>query len=713
MPADEHDRLTQLREKITQHFGDDELRTLCFDLGLDYHDVPGETRTGKITGLVAHCQRYSLVPKLIELCKKQFPQVDWGEADTAHLFFNVPPLPSHELVGRDEMLTDLRARLMRGGAVAITALNGLPGVGKTTLAVALAHDRQARAHFSGGVLWAGLGQNPAVDNILNQWADALGVRLSGVVETADRARRLQAAIEAAAAKRGPLLLVIDDAWSLEAAQTLNLACENCAVLLTTRDEVIAKRFASQPPARVEELPEDEAVRLLRNVGQVVNLSDADLARLARAVGGLPLALMLVGGYLLDHVTFAAEARAAMTALQQTETWLGLVALRANRRLSLQDVIALSLDALPDDARAAFAGLAAFAPKPADFTEEAALAVTSAEVGVLGKLAKRNLLEKVTPERATLHPTLAAVAERRAGKRLSDLRTSHAQYYLAFVNQDRKAWRRIEPELEQIRFAWKYIQTFEVLRSTPERSEVGETSRVSVLDYVWAMCAFLSIRGLWREEIDWIERGLESARARGQRQDEGALLNNIGMVYAALGERRRALEIFEQALPMHREVGNRAMEATTLNNIGLVYHALGERRRALDTYEQALSIRREVGDRAGEATTLNNIGGVYDNLGERRRALEYFERALPIHRDVGDRAGEGVTLHNMGWIYLAEGDLARATSHFEQALALGEAVEYPELIEAARKGLEQVQRRSGAATSGDEPTEDELPDESGR
>ncbi len=446
------EQLTRLREAIHRRYNLEEFRTLCADLDVKYDDLPGEGLVAKIRELVSYCERRICLAELVRYCKKQFPQEDWGEADTVHLFVNVPPLPPHALVGRDELLADVRARLVRGGAVAITALNGMPGVGKTTLAVMLAHDGQVRAHFTGGILWAGLGPNSSVDDALNQWADALGVVLSGVGETAGRARSVQAAIE----RRGPMLLVIDDAWSLDAADALNLACEGCAVLLTTRDEVIAKRFASQQTTRVEELPEGEAVKLLMNVGQVDNLSYADLSRLARAVGGLPLALMLVGGYLLDHVTFAAEARAAMSALGQTETWLGLVAVRANRRPSLQDVIALSLDALPDDACAAFAGLAAFAPKPATFSIDAAQAVTGAAAGALGTLARRNLLEKVTPERATLHPTLAAVAERRAGERLPDLRGRHARCYLDWVNQDRKAWQRIEPELEQIRFAWEHL-----------------------------------------------------------------------------------------------------------------------------------------------------------------------------------------------------------------------------------------------------------------
>ena len=122
------------------------------------------------------------------------------------------------------------------------------------------------------------------------------------------------------------------------------------------------------------------------------------------------------------------------------------------------------------------------------------------LGVYGVLARRNLLEKVTPERATLHPTLAAVAERRAGERLPELRLTHARYYLEWVNKDRKAWRRIEPELEQIRAAWQYS-------SLPRIAGEGHSL---VLVYVEAMGEFQRTRGLWREKIAWCERGLESA-----------------------------------------------------------------------------------------------------------------------------------------------------------------------------------------------------------
>ena len=74
----------------------------------------------------------------------------------------LPPsqLSAARLVGRDETMQQLRRRLCEGKGVVLTAINGLPGVGKTTLAVALAHDEQVQEHFRGGILWAGLGQHP-------------------------------------------------------------------------------------------------------------------------------------------------------------------------------------------------------------------------------------------------------------------------------------------------------------------------------------------------------------------------------------------------------------------------------------------------------------------------------------------------------------------------------------------------------------------------
>ena len=92
------------------------------------------------------------------------------------LWANVPALPNHFL-GRDALVDNLVQRLLAGQSTALLA-EGLPGVGKTTLAVVLAHHPAILAHFSDGVLWAGLGPTPDVPSTLVAWANALGIDVS-------------------------------------------------------------------------------------------------------------------------------------------------------------------------------------------------------------------------------------------------------------------------------------------------------------------------------------------------------------------------------------------------------------------------------------------------------------------------------------------------------------------------------------------------------
>ena len=132
-------------------------------------------------------------------------------------------------------------------------------------------------------------------------------------------------------------------------------------------------------------------------------------------------------------------------------------------------------------------------------------------------------------------------------------------------------------------------------------------------------------------------------------------------------------------------------AVLLNNVGWVYDALGDKAKALEYYEQALPLRRQVGDRAGEATTLNNMGGVYDALGDKAKALEYYEQALPLQRQVGDRWGESVTRFNIAMVYEDWGRLEQAEEQLQQVIALDEAIGHPDLA-SDRAALARVRER---------------------
>jgi chromosome segregation ATPase len=69
--------LAALHQKLNRYFNKEELRTLCFDLGIDYDSLRGEGKAAKARELVQHCERHGLTAKLIKACAQLRPHVSW------------------------------------------------------------------------------------------------------------------------------------------------------------------------------------------------------------------------------------------------------------------------------------------------------------------------------------------------------------------------------------------------------------------------------------------------------------------------------------------------------------------------------------------------------------------------------------------------------------------------------------------------------------
>ena len=201
-----------------------------------------------------------------------------------------PLAASVGLVGRDELLHRLKERLCTEKGERCAALSGLPGVGKTALAVEFVRDPGIQQHFCDGILWANLGTGPGVSGQLRRWCALLGITSPGIEERAG-------AIRAAIGKRR-MLLVIVGAWSSAQAHALKVGGPNCAYLLTTRIPALALDFADSGAMVMHSLSLEESLQLLARLAPDIALNEADVAKaLVQAVGGLPLALTLVGRYL--------------------------------------------------------------------------------------------------------------------------------------------------------------------------------------------------------------------------------------------------------------------------------------------------------------------------------------------------------------------------------------------------------------------------------
>jgi tetratricopeptide (TPR) repeat protein len=554
-------------------------------------------------------------------------------------------------VGREALLDRLIARLTSGDASVSTG--GTGGAGKTTLAVKLAHDPRILAHFTEGVLWAALGKDPTIEAILADWAGALGLDVSGMAEPADRAKAIKNAI---GARR--VLLIIDDVWDESASSVLRCGGPNCAHLLTTRDDGIARAFAG--PAATEKVPElepDPAFELLQRLAPEICASDPEAARaLADAVGGLPLAIELLGGYLGDpeHSGLTALRTEALREMSEPARRLKLarerLGGRPGERPTLEQTIALSLDDLPEEVVQAFYCLGAFAPKPDTFAVAAAEAVANASV--FSVLLKRNMIESPDGEHLSIHPVIAEYA---CGRMPTDIVTKHRRAYMALLYNVRKDWRTVELAYGQVRHAW-----------------INCDDISDKVDLVYLAGSYQRRRGLWDEQINWGQEALLLALKGHLMPDVAALSNGLGLTYQHRGQWQKALECYERAMQIQEGAGNEAALATSLHNIGGIYDSLGHRQKALQYYQRALSLREALEAPAEVAVTLNNIGDMYESWGDRQVAIEYFERSLKLLEEADDLQKLAITLGNIGGLWNGLGQHEKALTYYERALPICEA-----------------------------------------
>lgn len=164
---------------------------------------------------------------------------------------------------------------------------------------------------------------------------------------------------------------------------------------------------------------------------------------------------------------------------------------------------------------------------------------------------------------------------------------------------------------------------------------------------------------------------EEALAIGREQNlyeiQAQALVVLSRAHLIATRRAESMECLDRALGMFRAAGNAAGEAATLNMRGIAHSHAGSFQEAAETFRKVLDISARIGDGLGQVKALNNLGEIRHILGRPAEALDYYERSLRLVRNTGGRSQLSNLYTNFGNAFHALGNTEEALVHYRRAL----------------------------------------------
>ncbi|MFE5583670.1 BTAD domain-containing putative transcriptional regulator [Kitasatospora sp. NPDC056531] len=594
-----------------------------------------------------------------------------------------PPAPAQlpadvsDFSGRSKLVGELSTILMNatGQAVVVTSLAGIGGVGKTTLAVHVAH--RVRAEFPDGQLYVdlrGAGASPADPVVvLGDFLHALGV-----TENPDSLEQRAALYRSLLANRR-MLILLDNARDADQIQPLIPGVSGCAVLATSRS-----RLAGIPGAQlfdVEELTPTEALALFSAiVGEQRVAAEPEAAmKVVTACGFLPLAVRIAAARLASRPRWSVSDLASRLADQRRrldELQLGNLAVETTiglgyGQLSAAEARAFRLLALIDSPDIPLAAATALLGVDEYTAEDLAEALVEA-----------NMLECFTPGRYRYHDLLRLYAQRQ-NERIGDIE-----------EQERAVMRLLDLLIPTVRNAAQVIEPDDPLPellttltspglSLPTGPAAQDWLRTEGALLLSAVEAAASGPGaLQRAAVDLLNylfsidpdptRGprvlpvLEAIGADAQRRVDSP---GIARVYFALGTLQSITsdfhgseQSFRRSLDHQTADEPTVLLLATANMLGVILSVGNRPAEALPFLEQARAINRQVGTSIGEARIVGNIARVQHRLGMAETAIQSAGDGVAAARTSNNGPLLAQTLYQLGVVL----STAEAVPHLREA-----------------------------------------------
>jgi transcriptional regulator with XRE-family HTH domain/tetratricopeptide (TPR) repeat protein len=642
--------------------------------------------------------------------------------------YTMPP-DIADFVGRDPDVAAVSTDLLAGGpGLPIIGIYGRPGVGKTALAVHMAH--RLRHHFRDGGLYvhmAAHGPKP-IEPIaaLNRLLSALGVSQHDMPDTVDA--RAELFRQLVADRR--ILVVLDNATDAAQVRPLLPGTSASAVIVTSR-----RRLGDLEGARHRALvgfSSTEALRLLESiVGAERVVAEAAAAEsLAARCDYLPLAIRIAGAKLsqLPHRSFGWLSGQLEVTRKRLDTL-------AAGELAVRTTLASAYDALGSSARLTLRLLAQLGlPNTGTWLVAAAMGLplehssdcfdVLVESGLLqpprrddagqDRYELHDLIHAFAIERADVEDAPSEIRQRVArAVTAAWLRAEAATAHLdddaaygdrperppqgtvddGFANIEAKvAWLRAETTglVSLVRTACQYglvDEAWGLARALQPYFDTGgyvdqmEQTNVALRNAAdehkhpaAEVCALIGladvaqIRGLRRESLATMTRAREAAQRIGASRSAAVTEHLIASTYRLLGDFEAARHWIDVAIGHARTLndGNLVL-AVCLHEAGQQTLVMGDDpERAVSLLEEAWRVSGAVQSARRHAIASLRLAQAYRSLGASEDAHECLRSAIGTSRELRDRVGEGYLMLELGELYRGNGDHDCAEEAFVEA-----------------------------------------------
>jgi DNA-binding SARP family transcriptional activator len=610
---------------------------------------------------------------------------------------NIPrqlPAGVGDLVADGEFVDAIRAAVVdaqerpQPGPVLLT---GGPGVGKSTMAVHVAH-LLAAERFPGGQLYCDLhgssGQPVEPGNALGRFLRALGLPGQAVPESLDE--RAEMYRNMLADRR--ILVVLDDAGDEEQVRPLLPGSGRSVVLVTS-----SRRLTALPGAQsfgLEPLGPDRAVELLgRVIGEARVSAEVETAQvLVRLVGGLPLALRIIAARLgaRPHWSLASMVHRLENEHRRLDELVhGELSMRASLKVSydglaMADRRLLCLLALADGTSIpSWAGAALTddrGPEPADLLEPLVdmrlLEITAMDPSGDFRCALPQTVHMFASDRlaAEVSGTDREAAVRRlAGAWTALVEQAHRRVYggLYTIVPGHAAQWQLPTEYARRHLhdplAWLDGEHANLAKA------VDLAARSGLDESCWQLATMLvtlfEVRGyaeLWESTH---RVALQAVREAGNLRGQAAVLRSLGALHLSRGEYEAADPFLATALSMFDEMDEPSGRALCLRDQALISRQSGAEAPALTLYEQAERYFVAAGDIIGQAHVLGEAAFILMRRSHFTSARSYLDKALGICRSAGFDRGQAMALRRLGQMQTYQREFAAAERTLLEVLAM--------------------------------------------